>query len=600
MQPLTDQLRIFFVLVFSILVSMPASADHDQHKPITDQLCTLAGHADLKPETVLSLRTTHDCSSGKFAKSTEHLWIAGSVSELAHDKPNFLVIRGSRQQDIKVFLAFADGTTQQQTFDTRSQAEHWHPVDSIALPINPDGKTITDITISVDRPWDPANWGAIELVHHGSTFDGHVYQLVLIGLFCGLLFAPIFLNIVFSLVVENRFVIFHGVMMLCIITYAVSWSGLIFPMFPDLTMMDRSTLNHLVIPVAVFAAALLTQELCEGGTLSTFWRRSLTLAGAVPILVGWPLVLFGGDLPHIGSQFYHALFLLPFLAIPATLIVARLKGSHMALVQLVGWSGLIVLVGTRILIGMAIIPDTQLTEIGFFPVLVFEAIVTTLTVSYRIVRLRQERDQALAQQAETLQVAETDYLTNIPNRRAFVEHFSSLLARKNKRRQSSALLLLDLDHFKKLNDTHGHEVGDEVLIQFAALLDKERRYEDVCARIGGEEFAVLVHAPTPHDTLLCANRLCQVIASHKFDVGDIDVGHVTVSIGVASIDHHHGGSFTDHYARADEALYQAKQFGRNQVVAAPIPKGPDDATVDDVIRAMTEDKSSELGEAANS
>lgn len=598
MQSANTLMRVLSVLLIVFWLSPLGEAEPGLHKPITDQLCTMIGEADRPPAQILQMTDQLDCSETRFSKSTDYLWIAGSITEASGSTANHLVLHASRQKDITVHLTYADGTSSTRIFDTGDQARYWHPVDSIALPIDSEGKTVSGLVIGVEKPWDPANWGEIELVQHRNVMDGHVYQLVLIGLFCGLLFAPIFLNLVFSLVVENKFVIFHGVMMTCIIIYAVSWSGLIFPLFPDLTMWGRSTLNHLVIPIAMLSAALLTWELCEAGTLSPFWRKALIAAGATPVLVGWPLVLLSPALPHIGSQIYHASFLLPFLTIPTALIIARSNGSHMALVQLVGWSGLIVLVGTRILIGMDLIPDTDLTEIGFFPVLVFESAVTTLTVSYRIVRLRQERDKAIAQHAETVHVAETDYLTNIPNRRAFVEHFSSLLARKNQRRQASALLLLDLDHFKQLNDTHGHEIGDEVLIQFAALLDRERRYEDVCARIGGEEFAVLVHAQTPHDTLLCANRLCKVVANTRFKAGMVDVGQVTVSIGVAAIDKNAGGSFTDHYARADEALYQAKQFGRNQVVAAALPAPV--TTVDDVIRSMTEDDEVGSDQVANS
>lgn len=591
--------HLFLLFLAAVIFPLLAVAAPNDHVPITDQMCTLTGQADLSPAAVIDELASMDCSQDRFSKQTKYLWIAGKIDETASGlDASHLIVKASRQGNVRIFARFSDGSSFDQTYDSAAQAKNWHPLDAMAFEIDRQGRQIEHIVIGVDHPWDPGNWGDIELAQHLTDKDTHVYELVMIGLFCGLLFAPIFLNLVYSFIVENKFVVFHAVMMSCVISYALSWSGLIFELVPGLTMLDRSTFNHLVIPLGVLSASLLTRELCEPGTLNAFFSRFVVISGAIPLFIGAPFVLASPALPHIGSQIYHATFILPVFAIPATLIAARLRGSHMALVQMVAWSGLYFLVLTRILEGMAVIPDTALTTIGFFPVLVFEAAITTLAVSYRIILLRRERDEAMALQKQSSRKAETDFLTQIPNRRAFIDQFAIAKQTARRAEDGSALLLLDLDHFKLINDTHGHDAGDHVLRQFANLLKSSCRDGDVCARIGGEEFAVLMQAKDTRDALSFASRLCANTAALAYGFEGMSIGPVTASVGVVPIHWSDDRSFRDYYRQADAALYEAKNKGRNQVVLARpdmlSTKSPDtpDRTVAEAIEAfMVEDGS---------
>lgn len=173
-----------------------------------------------------------------------------------------------------------------------------------------------------------------------------------------------------------------------------------------------------------------------------------------------------------------------------------------------------------------------------------------------------QRTAALTQaNAELLSLAVHDGLTGVYNRRRFDEKLTeyTLLSRRTGR--PFALLLIDADHFKRINDTHGHAVGDDVLKQLAALIQSSLRTTDFVARYGGEEFAVLLPEIAQPDTPeVVAEKVRAAIAEAFFAV----VERVTVSIGVGLADPA-DNSHSALIKRADQQLYQAKAAGRNQV-----------------------------------
>ena len=163
------------------------------------------------------------------------------------------------------------------------------------------------------------------------------------------------------------------------------------------------------------------------------------------------------------------------------------------------------------------------------------------------------------------ELATRDPLTGLLNRRALLERLSAEIDRCRRFDKPVSVLLLDLDHFKTINDGYGHLVGDDVLRQTAVLLDTAARTVDVVARYGGEEFVVILPETTPDGALIFAERLRERIGTYPFDVGDREPLHLTTSIGVASFPSPRVESTEDLFARADEALYRAKSSGRNQV-----------------------------------
>ncbi|WP_022949735.1 sensor domain-containing diguanylate cyclase [Methylohalobius crimeensis] len=172
-----------------------------------------------------------------------------------------------------------------------------------------------------------------------------------------------------------------------------------------------------------------------------------------------------------------------------------------------------------------------------------------------------KRDIRARKRAESRlkQLAERDYLTGIYNRSMFHRLLEAELARIGRHRRPLSLILFDVDHFKQINDRHGHLVGDRVLMQLAEIVRENIRKADVFARYGGEEFVLLLPDTPPEKAGRLAEKLCLKCRKYCFE----RVGKVTCSFGVAGF--RQVESAEDFIGRADEALYQAKDAGRNQV-----------------------------------
>ncbi|MBL0029542.1 MAG: GGDEF domain-containing protein [Rhodanobacteraceae bacterium] len=159
-----------------------------------------------------------------------------------------------------------------------------------------------------------------------------------------------------------------------------------------------------------------------------------------------------------------------------------------------------------------------------------------------------------------------DGLTGLANRRSAMARLAAEIAQAQRRKQSLALLALDLDHFKQVNDRHGHAAGDRVLIEFAATLRDSLRQGDLGARVGGEEFIAILPQTDREAAAIVAERIRERCEALQVRRDDGVVIRFTISIGLAMLD---GSDVTGSLlARADVALYRAKREGRNRVALA--------------------------------
>lgn len=198
---------------------------------------------------------------------------------------------------------------------------------------------------------------------------------------------------------------------------------------------------------------------------------------------------------------------------------------------------------------------------SFFAMVVLETLLYAIGVAFVTLAMVKERAELRYKRA-----ALSDPLTGIGNRRAFLEAAERLLAE----RKPAVLLLCDLDHFKRLNDSYGHAVGDQALARFGQVLSSRTREHDLCARIGGEEFVCLLRDADRDTASLLAERIRREFAGLPFVAEDV----LSVSIGIAE-----AGAAEHDLSRlmvqADQALYAAKAAGRNRVehYAVPSPVG---------------------------
>jgi diguanylate cyclase (GGDEF)-like protein len=154
----------------------------------------------------------------------------------------------------------------------------------------------------------------------------------------------------------------------------------------------------------------------------------------------------------------------------------------------------------------------------------------------------------------------TDGLTRVANRRAFDERLKDAIEHARRYERPLSLVMVDVDHFKTINDTHGHDAGDRVLRKVADVLADSSRHSDFVARIGGEEFAVLLPETALFEAMQFGEKLRCNIA-----IAPMATGSVTISIGVANMPHSRVTTPNELFRAADQALYRAKANGRNRV-----------------------------------
>lgn len=267
---------------------------------------------------------------------------------------------------------------------------------------------------------------------------------------------------------------------------------------------------------------------------------------SVGVLLGLPAAFYAlvlatmpPDTTHnmLGYSFIPYMLMAMLAVFPLTLIETVIAGCTMLVLQLYSQH----------------VTGTWMTGAGLQEVWLLAALLSiTLAANYfhlgLLLRLYRE--------------ATHDPLTGLFNRGALIRNIDQLSYARP--RPTMTLLIIDLDHFKRINDVHGHSVGDQVLRQFAKELRTNLRQEDIIARYGGEEFVVVLIGTNKNDAMGIAEEVREHAASMQIKNHDDDIVQFTVSIGVASL--HPDDTLESTVRRADERLYKAKQISRNCVV----------------------------------
>lgn len=186
----------------------------------------------------------------------------------------------------------------------------------------------------------------------------------------------------------------------------------------------------------------------------------------------------------------------------------------------------------------------------------------------------QDREAAVEQD-----IAQLDALTQLPNRAALVRNLQLSTETAAQLQQPLSVMVLDIDHFKSVNDNYGHLVGDKVIQSIACTLRDEGRSSDFSARYGGEEFVVVLPNTNARDAFRLAERLCQTVRKNPMPLPNGRLLHITISVGVYAGMPTHGSTWERLVAAADEAMYVAKRNGRDRVaMSTPIQSMKSQAT----------------------
>jgi diguanylate cyclase (GGDEF)-like protein len=225
--------------------------------------------------------------------------------------------------------------------------------------------------------------------------------------------------------------------------------------------------------------------------------------------------------------------------------------------------GALYLLRTPILAFLPWTNQNQIFSSVWLTALSFEALLFTISIAFILLAMAKERTELRHKTAALI-----DPLTGIANRRAFLEQASDLLSRQSNPGRPWAVLLLDLDHFKSINDRFGHAIGDQILQIFAGTTQSKLGPQDLIGRLGGEEFAIVLCDANREKALAIAEQIRSTFAEAAATVDGCAV-HSTVSVGVV-VEEGHSADISTALSQADQALYYAKARGRNRVELASL------------------------------
>ena len=252
----------------------------------------------------------------------------------------------------------------------------------------------------------------------------------------------------------------------------------------------------------------------------------------------------------------------------AVLACIELQGNGFAFSQelreMSGYSDVPIAFATRLEIDSALLMEAQFYGAMFLIGKPYDDSQLLAQLS-SMVRIKQLQDELRQKMSDLDRLASTDPLTGIYNRRFFLQRMEEEMSRASRHMSPISLLYIDVDLFKSINDTHGHQAGDAVLKQLARIMLRLLRKSDIVGRIGGEEFMIMLPDTDGAAGQIIAERLRKRVENTPFLFNDVSID-VTVSLGVYSSPDPEAIGVDEFVNRADAALYEAKEGGRNRVV----------------------------------
>lgn len=553
-----------FVLVL-VLISLPGRVA--LHLPASLNFCHVTTSSALSPAQ--ASKAEYQCESEPADYSSRWLWLH---HELTPDQQAWqdwsLAIRTTRFETLKVYFHFSDGTFEAHEVRNGDFGSYWRPNGYLAFNTSHPTAPLAAMTIGMDRlaVYDVLRMRLSTISQMGLTVS---LTALLAGATLSLLAASLVYNLLLAGLSGYRVVLWHAAWVACMIVWGLVWTQLILLLAPGFAGVTTVRLIALLASLAIVLASQYMMAAFKNSVLprwfSILYRGVTGLFLVLSLLWSFPP---SGYAPLLAPLFSLSTAVLMGLVVVA-LIIGTLRNSEEAKDFALAWI-LPVLAVASSYQSVIVITNDVLSEQML--VLVAGAM-QTLWLSYattrNFARLRVERDQARARQSELMMLAETDPLTKLYNRRGLTERFREELSAIATNNGAVGLMLIDIDHFKSINDTYGHEVGDHALQRIAHLLGTLRQEGAIVARLGGEEFCAVVpgkHGDELHALAERARRLLDG-ADMSMIFGSTD-RRVTASIGVVDTRQFPGTDAPFLIRMADQALYLAKAQGRNKVVVA--------------------------------
>ena len=541
-------LRLLAVLLIALGASTAALAEI----PVTTCATPLtSANADLA-------NPRYDCGAAQSRFGAGDFGVQLRFAPVTASREDPLVLRTSSvwQGDERIIFNYADGTSSELAFDA-ANARHFMTIGAIfEFPVPAHAAPLNGIHVEIK---DSANWRGVLIGAHvmprSESFRLQSWLVALYAAFAGLSLALLVYNLALWSVMRHAFQLSYAAMVSALMAYTFTSSSVAMLVIPALTNTDRLRLNYVFLALAAIASIRFVADFFGPQVFGPKLRRAAflvcaaTLTSAVAFAVLAPWQGYWLDRLYILSCMAALL-----LVVPVIIAAWRAKARHLRLF-VIAWSAPVFASLARVGYGLGLIGYSFWLDNGNLIALSLESLLSTMLIVARLRELSSERDLAKAGEQSALRLANSDPLTGLLNRRAFIHNAIG-------RTEPHRLLLIDIDHFKAINDRIGHDAGDDVLRAVSKAIQACRPPESLAVRLGGEEFALLIplrlHSQCPPDRLLAAVRQRPMPLNWQ----------VTVSVGFADGQVTTEDDWKRLYRLADSALYRAKADGRDRACRA--------------------------------
>ena len=516
--------------------------------------CSVSVQSDTAYSDVASDKTRWSCDQEDWSISSPRTILTIDLGgRVVADNETF-VTRLTRFSSLRLTSVGIDGSHASKTVSQKQMTQatgDWlmsTPLPALDVPVKA-------VILEVDKPRHLGMISDARIDVSPARDNGLLRVELLLAALCGILSALFIFNIAFFQVLRERFVLWHAAAVFWMLMHTFVTSGLINRFFAP-SMLELHALSVFSWGAAIMAAGMFIKDLVEPGKLDPIHKR--LIYGLALWVAAWSAfhVFVEGPLRALSAPLYYASFIPVLGGFIWIMSVALQRGSRAIKFQIVAWLPLMLTGAIRIVssLGLTDVPLEMMAEQHIS--LALEVAITTLGVADRFMVIKRQRDNAVAQTKVLGSMAEHDPLTGLFNRHGLEERFELLYESG-----FDTLAILDLDHFKDVNDTYGHTVGDQVLKAVANTLKTDANA--IAMRIGGEEFLLFLRGSNAPAR---AERLRKSIPLRV--AREVEGLHqpITASMGLVEQprDARTRCDFATLYAQSDKLLYEAKAAGRNR------------------------------------
>ncbi|RYD40806.1 MAG: diguanylate cyclase, partial [Sphingomonadales bacterium] len=503
------------------------------------------------------------CSGSPAGYQQQSLWLRASHDRLGkRDDDVALMVHQSRFDRLAVAFSYADGATRWQQVRSGDYASYWRAGGQILFEAPERSAPLTAVTMRFDR-LSGHQFVHARIVPKAEAGMQSAGMAAAVGAALTLLLVSCIYSLSLAFAVRRQYLAWQAAWSGTMLLWGTLWSQVHLALVPGLAGTVTTQICTFLSCLAIALATISAATAVDRGRAPTWLRTAALICGLGVGIAGIPLALIRDDSLGPLADALGLVVIADLLAVTAYLGWSWRRGSVEARDFLAAWG-----------LPMAMLAFIHIVDVedGFWgggsklavlAAATWQALWLAAAATRRLGHLRIERDHARSAEAQAQQLARRDPLTGLPNRRGFVDGVTPLLERARADNLPAALLLVDIDRFKSINDIYGHDAGDVVLCGIARRIGRWEGPMCTVARLGGEEFGLLTIGMEGIILGRFAESIRRGIAAcdHSETVGD---RVVTASVGVAEV--RPACDFQRLYRLADEALYDAKRGGRNKVV----------------------------------